>query len=162
MQYIILLRLHNSIPHTKWLKQQQLFSCSSRGWIFEIKTAPPFGYSGSSSRPADCPLVSVLSMCTQSGEVGERARLSAISCVHVRAQACLILCNPMGCSPPGSSAHGILSLDKNTGVGCQFLLQSIFLTQGWNPGLLHLLHWQAESLPLELPGKPPCFLLKGR
>ena len=40
MQYIILLTLHNSIPHTKWLKQQQLFSCSSRGWIFEIKTAP--------------------------------------------------------------------------------------------------------------------------
>ena len=27
---------------------------------------------------------------------------------------------------------------KNTGVGCHFLLQRIFLTQGWNPGLLHL------------------------
>ena len=25
---------------------------------------------------------------------------------------------------------------KNTGVGCQFLLQGIFLTQGSNPGLL--------------------------
>jgi len=29
---------------------------------------------------------------------------------------------------------------KNTGVGCHFLLQGIFLTQGWNPHLLHLLH----------------------
>ena len=26
---------------------------------------------------------------------------------------------------------------KNTGVGCHFLLQGIFLTQRWNPGLLH-------------------------
>ena len=26
---------------------------------------------------------------------------------------------------------------KNTGVGCHSLLQGIFLTQGWNLGLLH-------------------------
>ena len=33
-----------------------------------------------------------------------------------------------------------LSIDspgKNTGVGCHFLLQGIFPTQGWNPSLLH-------------------------
>ena len=29
---------------------------------------------------------------------------------------------------------------KNTGMGYQFLLQRIFLTQGWNPQLLQLLH----------------------
>ena len=29
------------------------------------------------------------------------------------------------------------SLGKNTGVGCHFLLQGIFLTQEPNPGLLH-------------------------
>ena len=34
---------------------------------------------------------------------------------------------------------------KNTGVGCHFLLQGIFLAQGLN---LHLLPWQAGSLPL--------------
>ena len=28
-------------------------------------------------------------------------------------------------------------LGKSTGVGCHFLLQEIFLTQGSNPGLLH-------------------------
>ena len=33
-------------------------------------------------------------------------------------------------------------------VDCHFLLQEIFLTQESNPGLLHLLHWQAGSLPL--------------
>ena len=34
---------------------------------------------------------------------------------------------------------------KNTGVGCHFLLQGIFLTQGSNPHVLSLLHWQAAS-----------------
>ena len=37
----------------------------------------------------------------------------------------------------------------NTGVGCHFLLQGIFPTQGWHPHLLGLLHWQADSLPLQ-------------
>ena len=31
---------------------------------------------------------------------------------------------------------------------CHFLLQGIFMTQGSNPRLLHLLHWQEDSLPL--------------
>ena len=34
---------------------------------------------------------------------------------------------------------------KNTRVGCHFLLQGIFLSQGLNPCLLHLLHWQVYS-----------------
>ena len=33
-------------------------------------------------------------------------------------------------------------------VGCHFLFLGIFLTQGWNLCLLHLLHWQADSLTL--------------
>ena len=37
---------------------------------------------------------------------------------------------------------------KNTGAGCHFLLQGIFLTQGSNLCLLRLLHWQVDSLPL--------------
>ena len=40
---------------------------------------------------------------------------------------------------------------ENTGVGCYFLLQGIFLTQGSNPYLLHLLHCQVDSLPLHHP-----------
>ena len=84
MQYIILLRLHNSIPHTKWLKQQPLFSCSSRGWIFEIKTAPRLVTVGALPT-ADCPLVPVLSMCTQSGEGGGK---SSALCYLLRACTC--------------------------------------------------------------------------
>ena len=40
---------------------------------------------------------------------------------------------------------------KNTGVGCHFLLQGIFPTQGLNPCLLH---WQVSSLPLSHQGSP--------
>ena len=42
---------------------------------------------------------------------------------------------------------------KNTGVGCHFLFQGIFSTQRLNPPLLHLLHWQADSLLSQTPGK---------
>ena len=41
---------------------------------------------------------------------------------------------------------------QNVGI----LLQRIVLTQGSNLCLLHLLHWQADSLPLAPPGKPTC------
>ena len=53
----------------------------------------------------------------------------SLSCV-------LLFVTPMGCSPPGSSVHGD-SPGKNTGVGCQFLLQGIFPTQESNLGLPH-------------------------
>ena len=43
---------------------------------------------------------------------------------------------------------------KNTGVGCHFLLQGIFLTQGSNQSLLRLLHLQAGSLSLDHLGSP--------
>ena len=43
---------------------------------------------------------------------------------------------------------------KNIGVGYHVLLQEIFLTQGSNPCLLCLLHWQAGSLPLSCQGNP--------
>ena len=59
-------------------------------------------------------------------------------------KSCPILCNPKHCSPPGSSAHGFC-WGKNTGVGCHFLFQGIFLTQGWILLLLLgrriLYHW---------------------
>ena len=43
---------------------------------------------------------------------------------------------------------------KNTGVGCHFLLQGIFPTQGSD---LRLLHWQTDSLPLSHQGSPAMY-----
>ena len=112
-----------------------------------------------------------------------------LQCMKVKresevAQSCPTLRDPMDCSPPGSSIHGIFqarvlewgAIDtaqmcvckllqscpilcdimdcslpmgllcpwdfpgKNTGVGCQALVQGIFLTQGLNLSLSCLLH----------------------
>ena len=65
-------------------------------------------------------------------------------------QSCPTLCDPMGCSLPGSSVHGD-SPGKDTGVGCHALL--------WgglpNPGIEHRSPaLQADSLPSEPPEKP--------
>ena len=63
------------------------------------------------------------------------------------------LSDPMDCSPPGFCVYGDSS-GKNTGMVCHALLQGIFLTQGSNPCLLCLLHWQVGPLSLVPPGKP--------
>ena len=66
-------------------------------------------------------------------------------CVHAHARSvaksCPTVCNPMDCSPPGSSVHGIFQeritglgeKKKNTGVGCHLLLKGTFLTQWSKP-----------------------------
>ena len=43
---------------------------------------------------------------------------------------------------------------QGTRVGCHFLLQRVFPTQRSNPCVLHLLPWQADSLPLSHRGSP--------
>ena len=42
-------------------------------------------------------------------------------------------------------------------MGCHFLLEGTFLSQGSNLGLLYLLHWQVGSWLSEPPGKPKKF-----
>ena len=49
------------------------------------------------------------------------------------AQLCLTLCNPMDCSPRGSSVHGILQARTLAWVA---LLPTFFPTQGSNPAFL--------------------------
>ena len=74
----------------------------------------------------------------------------------VCAQSCLALCNPMDYTLPGSSVQQCLILSaisypiSNTGVGCHFLFQGFFLTQGSNPSLLHGMQMFSPSEP---PGK---------
>ena len=66
------------------------------------------------------------------------------------AQPCPTLWDPMDCSPSGSFDPWDFP-GKNTGVGCHFLLQGVFSTQGMT---LQLLHCQAGSLPLSHQGSP--------
>ena len=60
-------------------------------------------------------------------------------------------CDPTDYIPPGSSPHGIFPA-KNTGVGCHFLLQRIFPTQGLNPCPLQL--HAIYFFTTEPPGNP--------
>ena len=66
-------------------------------------------------------------------------------------QSCLTLCDPMNCSLPGSS-HPWDFPGNSTGVGCHFLFQGIFLTQGLNRGLPHCSHILYQ---LNYQGRPP-------
>ena len=66
-------------------------------------------------------------------------------------QSCLTLCDPTDRRSPGVLCPWDF-LGKNTGVGCHFLLQGIFLSQGSNLGLLHcrysllMSHWESPYI----------------
>ena len=68
----------------------------------------------------------------------------------MHAQSCPTLCFPMDCSLPGSSIHEIFQA-RILELGCHFLLQGIFPTQGSNPCLLQR---ETDFLPLHHLGKP--------
>ena len=70
---------------------------------------------------------------------GREPVLSITLCCVKSLQLCLTLCNPVDCRPPSFSVHGILQA-RILEWGCHALLQGIFLTQGSNQCLLHLLH----------------------
>ena len=74
------------------------------------------------------------------------SHLCVCVCVLV-AQLCLTLCDP---HEPAMLLYPRNSSDKNTGVGSHSFLQGIFLTQGWNPGLVHcrrILHRLSQGSP---------------
>ena len=64
------------------------------------------------------------------------------------------LCYPVDYSLPGSSlSMGFSRWEYWSGLACP--PPGDLQTQGSNPSLLRLLHWQAGSLQLVPPGKPP-------
>ena len=68
-------------------------------------------------------------------------------------QSCPTLCDPMDCSPPGSSVHGILQARILNWVAMSSS-RVIFTTQGSNLHLLRILPCRWVFLPLAQPGKP--------
>ena len=76
--------------------------------------------------------------------LGETTYFSLLGVCCCCAQSCLTLCDPLDCSPPGSSVHGTLQARilewvgiSFSRVGSLFLLQGIFPTQELNWRLLH-------------------------
>ena len=74
-------------------------------------------------------------------------------CMHIKSlQSCPTLHDPHGLQ----STRLLCPWDspgKNTGVGCRFLLQEIFPTQGLNPSIPHYRRRQWHPTPVLLPGK---------
>ena len=78
--------------------------------------------------------------------------------------ACLLsqvwYCDAMDCNPLSSSMHGIFQarilewVTISSSRGNSQCRNQIQASQGLNQSLWHLLHWQADSLPLGPPGKP--------
>ena len=66
--------------------------------------------------------------------------------VSLVTQSCPTLCDDVQYSPWNSPG-------KNPGVGCHFLLQGIFPTEGLDLGLLH---WRQNLYPLSHQGSPNC------
>ena len=81
-----------------------------------------------------------------SGPAGSLSRIYFLFSVNPpvlfsAAQSCPTLCYSKDCSP----ARLLCLRDfpgKNPGMGCHFLLQRIFPTQGSSPSLWCFLHWQ--------------------
>ena len=77
--------------------------------------------------------------------------LESIEFVCSEAQSCPTLCDPVDCSPLGSSVHGIFQARLLEWVA---ISSSRVSSRSRNWCLLHLPHWQADALPLSHLGSP--------
>ena len=80
-----------------------------------------------------------------------------IMCVCSIVQLCLTLCDPMDCSPLGSSVHGIFQARILEWVTYPPL--GDLPNPGSNPHLLCLLHCQVDSLPLHHLGSSQILII---
>ena len=82
---------------------------------------------------------------TEPSRVGLPACMVSLSCVRLH--------SPVTCSPPGSSVPGILQARTLEGVAMPSSRGSS-RPRDQTRFSLHLLHWQADSVPPAPPGKP--------
>ena len=88
----------------------------------------------------------VWEFCASDGTKTRRILYYVTMCLCPITQSAPTLCHPMD----SRLLHPRDFPGNNTGVGCHFLLQGSFPTQGLNPGLLNC-RWS----PTAPPGKPP-------
>ena len=95
--------------------------------------------------------------CNEEEPLLTTARESPLATTKIRAcliaQLGLTLCNPVDCSPPGSSVHGILPARILEWVAI-FYSRGFFLTQGSNPHISCLLYYRQILYQLSYQGSP--------
>ena len=130
--------------------QETVFCVSS---LSSTGVHPPF-FLGSASAMAQ---PSIHKTCSQRGLLKAFCR-NEVRYICICCSLVAKLC-PTFLWPHGQSPAMLLCLwnfpGKNTRMGCHFLLQGIFLTQGSN---LHSLHWRVDSLPLSHRGSPCVYI----
>ena len=117
-------------------RSMSAFSHSTRGLKSKIKVAAWLVSDDSSLLYYRWPLLTMSSHGIRREKGRERGweregenKLSGVSSCCLVAKSCPTLCDSVDCGLPGSSVHGI-SQARILRVGCHFLLQEIFLTQG--------------------------------
>ena len=131
-----------------WPGPAPLLSCSMLPGIELTPTTPNTLYPQVTlSQVLNC----LLSICAQ--HVTDKTKYThnlRHSFIQQQICVCVLRCVQLFVTPWTVAHQALLSMEfsQNTGEGYHFLLQGIFLTQGSNPHLLHLLHWQADSLAL--------------
>ena len=102
--------------------------------ILEWVACPPPG--DLPDRGSNLHLLSLLLWQAGSLPLASSGKPNNPTCVCLPAQSCLTLCDPMDCSPPGSSVHGN-SPGKNTGEWDAMPSSRGFPIHGSNPHLPH-------------------------
>ena len=120
LRAVSLPRMHYpSSPPTTPQGQIQVFKMSSHFHSLHTQLSPCFPLltnTATSMLPGETP-----PRCFQPALVGVRCAgqtqcLGVCVCVCVHIQSCLTLCDPIDCSPPGSSFHGILQARYCSGL----------------------------------------------
>ena len=100
----------------KLVQHETSFSWQSKGWISwmmwnEVKPSILHNPYGNPMMKVVHVLISVVRKLAQRGHVAfqftQLVNINTCCCHCLVAQSCLTLCNPMDCSPPGSSVRGI-------------------------------------------------------
>ena len=134
--------------NTKWSKSDRGRQISlDIAYMWNLKILCKWTYLQNRSRETN--VENKLTVPRREGINGRLGLTYTLSSVHSRSAVSDSLW-PHGLEP-ARLLHPWFFPGKNTGVGCHFLLQGIFPAQGLNP---HLLHWQADSLPLSQLGSP--------
>ena len=93
-----------------------------------------------------------LHKCSQNEQSLKLSKYILLLLIAKLLQPCPALCDPMDCSPPGSSVHGFSR--QECWRGLPWSPPGIFPSQGSNPCLFLMSpYWQAGCLPLVPPRK---------
>ena len=99
-----------------------------------------------------CLTLSLMVLCASKSVLSE-IKIVTSACVRAESlQSCLILCDPVDCSPPGSSVHGIFQARMLEWVAMPSSRGSSRPRDRTH--VSYVLLWQVGSLPLMPPGKP--------